>query len=159
TILGRYEANKFLNEGGMGRVYVARDKLANRQVIIRLLPEKLSREPQFADMFRREMALLSRLRHRNAAAVYESAATTPYGPCIVSEHVDGKSLTDLLLAEHRFDALQVGRWLGQIGSVLQSAHGLGILHRDLTPASILVVNYGAADEAVKVMDFGLAKPT
>ncbi len=159
TVLGRYQITQFMTESGMGRLYVARDKVNNRNVVIRFLPEKLSREPQFADMFRREMALLTRLRHPHAACVYEAVATTLYGPCVVSEHVEGRRLNDLLASERRFSPLQVGKWLGQIGSALQCAHGLGILHRDLTPVSIRIVSYRGPDEHAKVMDFGLAQPT
>jgi len=159
VVLARYEIVRFLSEGGMGRVYLGREKTSHRQVVVRLLPEKLSGQPQFAEMFRREMELLGRLRHPFAAALYESAPSTSYGPCIVTEFVDGISLADLLKAEKRFSPLQVGKWLGQICSVLQFAHGMGILHRDLKPLDIVVLNRGAPAESLKVLDFGLAKPT
>lgn len=157
VVLGRYEIVRFLSEGGMGRAYLARERGANRQVVVRLLPEKLATYPQFHDMFSREMDLLARLRHPHAAALFESASRTSHGPCIVTEYVEGTPLSELLKRDFRYSPLQVGKWLGQICSALQYAHGLGILHRDLKPLNI-VVN-GAANETLKILDFGLAKPT
>ncbi len=159
TILGRYVVTKFLQESGTGRMFLATEKGTNRQVVLRLLPAKLCSQLQFQDMFRREMELLGRLKHPNIAGLYDSASSTPYGPCVFTEYVDGESVGALLKKEHRFSPLQVGKWLGQICSALQFAHGLGVFHRSLNSANIRVVNPGAANEVVKIMDFGLAKPT
>jgi eukaryotic-like serine/threonine-protein kinase len=159
VVLARYEIERFLSEGGMGRAYLGRERGTNRHVVVRLLPEKLAAHRQFHDMFRREMDLLGRLRHPHAAALFESASQTPHGPCIVTEYVEGTPLSELLKREFRFSPWQTGKWLGQICSALQYAHGLGILHRDLKPLNIVIVNPGAPNETLKILDFGLAKPT
>jgi Tol biopolymer transport system component len=135
----------------MGEVYRARDTKLNRDVALKLLPEAFARDPEPMARFEREAKVLASLNHPNIAGIYglqESASTR----ALVMELVEGPTLADRIrqgpIAIN--DALPIAR---QICEALEYAHEHGIVHRDLKPANIKVT----ADDAVKVLDFGLAK--
>jgi serine/threonine-protein kinase len=98
---------------------------------------------------------MTRFQHPHAVALYDASLRGT--PCIVMEYVRGVTLEELVQSHGRFGAARVGRLLGQICQVLQAAHNQGIIHRDLTPVNVMVVDAGKPMETVKVMDFGLAR--
>jgi serine/threonine protein kinase len=152
--LGRYEAQKLLAEGGMGQVYLGRRLKDGQPVVIKVMHGHIAVDPAFRKNFEREMELMTRFRHPNAVTLYEASLDEP--PCIVMEYVPGQTL-DTIVQEHgRLSAEHVGSILGQLCPALYAAHGMEILHRDLTPANIMVVDAGTPREKIKVMDFGLA---
>jgi eukaryotic-like serine/threonine-protein kinase len=156
---GPYEIVAPLGAGAMGEVYRACDTKLNRDVALKVLPERFALDPDRAARFTREAQLLAALNHPNIAAIYgleESSPSTGSGQAavqaLVLELVDGPTLADRLalgpmsLAE----ALTIAR---QIAEALEAAHEKGIIHRDLKPANIKIARNGV----VKVLDFGLAK--
>jgi serine/threonine-protein kinase len=156
--LGRYEATRLLGEGGMGRVYLARQlDLPDRQVVVKVMHDHIAADVKFRERFQREIQLMGKFQHPNAVALYDFSLNDPLGPCIIMEYVKGVSLDVLLARNGRFTPARVGRLLGQLCDVLQAAHLLGIVHRDLKPANLMVVDADSPREKVKVMDFGLAK--
>lgn len=150
VLLDRYRVTRFLAEGGMSRVYLARQLDAERDVAVKVLHAAESR-----DGLRREMRLLRRIRHPNAVALYDADldAAEPY---LVLEYVEGETLAALLTRHGRLTPARVGRLLGQLCGVLQTAHDLGLVLRDLKPENVMVVRPDAADETIKLLDFGLA---
>ncbi len=145
--LGAYEILAPLGAGGMGEVYRARDVRLKREAALKLLPERLARDPQAMERFRREAQLLAGLHHPHIAAVYgfEDGA-------LAMELVEGETLAERL----RRGALPLEEVLGfarQLAEALEYAHERGIIHRDLKPANIKLT----ADDQLKVLDFGLAK--
>jgi serine/threonine protein kinase len=90
-------------------------------------------------------------------ALLDASLTDAHGPCLVLEHVRGVDLERLLRRHRRFSPERAGRWLGQLCEVLQAAHAQGILHHDLKPANVMIVDPDTPLERIKVMDFGLAK--
>lgn len=153
--LGRYEAVRLLGEGGMGRVYLARQLDLGRQVVIKVMHDHVAAEPKFRDRFQRETLLMARFAHPYAVTLYDASLTD--GPCIVMEYIRGVNLETLLQKNVRFTAARVGRLVGQLCEVLQAAHDQGLIHRDLKPANLMVVDPDSPREKIKVMDFGLAK--
>ncbi|HJZ91818.1 MAG TPA: serine/threonine-protein kinase [Gemmataceae bacterium] len=153
--LGRYEAVRLLGEGGMGRVYLARQLDLGRQVVIKVMHDHVAAEPKFRDRFQRETLLMARFAHPYAVTLYDASLTD--GPCIVMEYVRGVNLESLLHKYARLSAARVGRLVGQLCEVLQAAHDQGLIHRDLKPANLMVVDHDTPREKIKVMDFGLAK--
>src|SRR2546427_2777745 len=155
--LGRYEATRLLGEGGMGRVYLARQIDLGRQVVIKVMHDHIAVDPKFRDRFQRETLLMARFQHPYAVTLYDASLNDPQGPCIVMEYIRGVSLDALLVKNGRLSPARVGRLLGQLCEVLQAAHSEGIIHRDLKPANLMVVDPETPYEKIKVMDFGLAK--
>ena len=157
TFLGRYEAKRLLGEGGMGRVYLARQTDLGREVVVKVMHEHIAADPKFRERFQRETLLMARFQHPSAVTLYDANLNDPNGPCIVMEYVKGHNLETLLAKNGRMSAPRVGRIMGELCEVLQSAHGEGIIHRDLKPANLMVVEPDTPRERIKVMDFGLAK--
>jgi len=157
VFMGRYEVTRLLGEGGMGRVYLARQLDLGRQVVIKVMHEHIALDPKFCERFQRETLLMARFQHPFAVTLYDASLNDPQGPCIVMEYIRGITLDTLLHRNGRLSPGRVGRLLGQLCEVLQAAHAEGIVHRDLKPANLMVVDPDTPYELLKVMDFGLAK--
>jgi len=157
VFLGRYETRRLLGEGGMGRVYLARQLDLGRDVVVKVMHEHIAADPKFRDRFQRETLLMARFQHPGAVTLYDASLNDPLGPCIVMEYVKGVNLDALLNRNGRMTAPRVGRIIGQLCEVLQAAHDQGIIHRDLKPANLMVLDPDTPRERIKVMDFGLAK--
>jgi serine/threonine-protein kinase len=157
VFLGRYEAIRLLGEGGMGRVYLARQLDLGRQVVVKIMHDHLISDPKFCERFQRETLLMARFQHPYAVTLYDASLNDPQGPCIIMEYIRGVTLDALLQRNRRLNPARAGRLLGQLCEVLQAAHSEGIIHRDLKPANLMVVDPDTPYEIVKVMDFGLAK--
>jgi serine/threonine-protein kinase len=157
VFMGRYETIRLLGEGGMGRVYLARQLDLGRQVVVKVMHDHIAADPTFRERFQRETLLMARFSHPYAVTLYDAKLNDAQGPCIVMEYIRGVSLDTLLTTHKRLDAVRVGRLLAQLCQVLQAAHSEGIIHRDLKPANLMVVDPDTSDEMIKVMDFGLAK--
>ncbi len=157
VLLGRYEITRLLGEGGMGRVYLARQLDLGRQVVVKVMHEHIAADPVFRERFTRETLLMARFTHPYAVTLFDASVNDPQGSCIVMEYIKGVTLDNLLHTNGRLSPLRVGRLLGQLCEVLQAAHVAGIVHRDLKPANLMIVDPDTPYEMVKVMDFGLAK--
>src|SRR5437763_1875771 len=157
VFLGRYEATRILGEGGMGRVYLARQLDLGRQVVVKVMHDHVAQDPLFCERFQRETLLMARFQHHYAVTLYDASLNDPQGPCIVMEYIRGVTLDTLLQRNGRLSPTRVGRLLGQLCEVLQAAHAEGIVHRDLKPANLMVLDPDTPYDIIKVMDFGLAK--
>ena len=151
TRIGSYEVTSPLGAGGMGVVYRARDLQLQRDVALKLLPDRFADNADRMARFQREAQVLAALNHPNVAQVYglEKAVGSS---CIVMELVDGETLAERLKRGplSASEATDIAR---QIVDALEAAHERGIVHRDLKPSNIKITPGGV----VKVLDFGLAK--
>src|SRR5215831_1385627 len=157
VFLGRYETVRVLGEGGMGRVYLAKQIDLGRQVVVKVMHDHIASDPKFCERFQRETLLMARFQHPYAVTLYDASLNDPQGPCIIMEYIRGVALDALLKRNGRLTPNRVGRLLGQLCEVLQAAHSQGMIHRDLKPANLMVVDPDTPYEKIKVMDFGLAK--
>jgi serine/threonine protein kinase len=157
VFMGRYETIRLLGEGGMGRVYLARQLDLGRQVVVKVMHDHIAADPKFRERFTRETLLMARFQHPYAVTLYDASLNDPQGPCIVMEYIRGISLDEVLQNNGRLTPARVGRLLYQLCEVLQAAHALGIVHRDLKPSNLMIVDADTPYELLKVMDFGLAK--
>src|SRR5262249_45529247 len=157
VFLDRYETIRLLGEGGMGRVYLARDAELGRQVVIKVMHDHIASDPTFRERFQRETLLTARFTHPYAVTVYDAYPNDAQGPFILMEYIPGETLDCVLARNRRLDPARVGRLLHMLCEVLQAAHSQGIIHRDLKPANLMVVDPDTPYEMLKVMDFGLAK--
>src|SRR5215468_4097437 len=152
--LGRYQVTRVLGEGGMGRVYLARQLDLGRQVVVKVMHDHIANDAKFCERFQRETLLMARFQHPYAVTLYDASLNDPQGPCIIMEYIRGITLDTLVRRNGRLGAPRVARQLCQ---VLQAAHVEGIVHRDLKPSNLMVVDPDTPYEKIKVMDFGLAK--
>ena len=149
---GPYDILAFVGAGGMGEVYRAHDRRLKRDVALKVLPDRFSRDPARLARFQREAELLARLNHTNIAVLYGLEQTTD-ATAIILEFVGGPTLANVIASGplSQPDVFSVAR---QIADALKAAHTKGVVHRDLKPSNIKMT----ADGQVKVLDFGLAKP-
>jgi serine/threonine-protein kinase len=160
TFLNRYQAIRLLGEGGMGKVYLAKQLDLGRQVVVKVMHDNIAADPKFRERFERETRVMATFQHPYAVTLYDASLDDPQGPCIIMEYVKGITL-DLMVAntsnKGRLSSGRVSRLLGQLCEVLQAAHSAGVIHRDLKPANLMIVEPDTPYEKLKVMDFGLAK--
>lgn len=152
VINDRYELGRRIGRGGMAEVFVARDRLLDRPVAVKILFAEFAKDPLFVERFRREAMSAASLNHPNIVGVYDwgQVDTTYY---IAMEYVQGRTLADILHKHERLSVLQACDIAIDIASALSSAHGAGVAHRDIKPANIIV----SATGHVKVADFGIAR--
>ena len=151
THLGPYEILSAIGAGGMGEVYRARDPKLGRDVAIKVLPEAFARDAERMARFQREAKVLASLNHTNIAAIYGFEDSNG-AHALVMELVEGPTLADRI-QQGPIPVEEALRIAKQICEALEYAHERGIVHRDLKPANVKVTH----DDAVKVLDFGLAK--
>jgi TolB-like protein len=145
TRLGPYQILGPLGEGGMGKVFRARDTRLGRSVAIKISAS------EFSKRFESEAGTISGLNHPNICSLYDIGTLASGAGYMVTELVEGQTLGDWLKALPAVESRkEVAR---QVLEALRAAHGAGIVHRDLKPANIMV----RFDGYVKVLDFGLAK--
>ncbi|MBV8819805.1 MAG: serine/threonine-protein kinase, partial [Acidobacteriaceae bacterium] len=149
--LGHYHILFALGAGAMGEVYLARDNRLERQVALKILPARFTRDGERVARFRREAKIASALNHPNIMTIYdigEIAATS----FIAAEYVEGITLRERLAAG-KIELLEILGIAIQCTRALGSAHEAGIIHRDIKPENIMI----RPDGTVKVVDFGLAR--
>jgi len=157
TRLGRYEVQSLLGVGGMGEVYRALDTELQRQVALKLLPAEFAFHPDRMKRFIQEARAASALNHPNIITVYDIgrvSADENAAPYFATELIDGVTLREYM-SRGKLKLADVLDFVSQIASALVAAHQAGIIHRDIKPENIMV----RKDGYVKVLDFGLAKPT
>jgi predicted ATPase/predicted Ser/Thr protein kinase len=150
TRLGPYEILSPLGAGGMGEVYRARDTRLDRIVALKVLPERFSQNPEFRERLEREARTISKLSHPNICTLHDIGEQSGID-FLVLEFVEGQTLREMLCG-NILPIQQVIPIAVQIAEGLAKAHELGIVHRDLKPENLIV-----SAEAVKILDFGLAK--
>ncbi len=157
VLLNKYKVMRPLDEGGMSRIFVAKQLDQNREVVVKVLKPEYAAQPKAREHFRREIHILSSFQHPNTVAYYDADADNPKAPVLVMEYLRGCDLGVLLARDGHFAPDRTGRLLVQLCDVLQAAHDAGIVHRDLKPGNIFIIYPGTPQETVKLMDFGLAK--
>jgi len=150
--LGPYEIVSPLGAGGMGEVYRARDMRLDRTVAIKILPSHLSENPEAKQRFDREARTVSSLNHPNICTLHDVGHQDGID-YLVMEYLEGEILADRL-RKGPLPVEQVLKYGIEICQGLEKAHRSGVVHRDLKPANIMLTKSG-----VKLLDFGLAKPT
>lgn len=147
--LGRFVVARSLGSGGMGAVFLAHDRDLGRPVALKVLH---ARDADGLRRFRREAMAIARLSHPNVVQIYELGldASVPY---LVMEYMAGGTLSELLTAKIPWD--RASRIIASAARGLGAAHAVGIVHRDVKPANLLLPDRGG--DVVKVADFGVAK--
>src|SRR2546423_735069 len=155
---GRYQLEKRMGQGGMGVVYKARHIfLKTAHAIKIILPDLVGNDPNLVTRFRQEALAAAAIRHQNIIAVTDFGVVRGTMPFLVMEFVQGKSLQDIMTEEGAMSPLRAFELMHPICSGIAAAHRQGIVHRDLKPLNVMICDELPTSEAVKILDFGLAK--
>lgn len=149
---GRYEIHELIGVGGMANVYRARDTIDDRTVAIKILKDEYLGNEEFIRRFKNESKAIAVLSHPNIVKVYDVS----FGDriqYIVEEYIDGITLKDYLSQQKEIKWKEAIHFTIQILRALQHAHEKGIVHRDIKPQNIMLLQ----DGTIKVTDFGIAR--
>ncbi len=150
-ISDRYQIIKAIGEGGMANVYLAYDTILDRDVAVKVLRGDLANDEKFVRRFQREALSASSLTHPNIVEVYDVGED--HGMYyIVMEYVEGRHLKDLIKKRGKLTTSEVIDIMLQITDGMSVAHDSYIIHRDIKPQNIMILENGL----VKIMDFGIA---
>ncbi len=153
TVLsGRYRLLDLVGSGGMAKVYKAEDILENRLVAIKMLRDEYVGNDEFRKRFLNESRAITMLVHRNIVDVFD-VNFDENCPYIVMELIEGITLKDYMKKKSPLPLREALLYCGQILSALRHAHERGVVHRDIKPQNIMLLN----DGVVKVTDFGIAQ--
>ena len=151
---GRYSLLSPLGSGGMAKVFLAYDKILEREVALKILREEYADDEEFVERFRSEAQSAASLNHPHIVAVYDwgrsEDGTTYY---MALEYVPGGTLKDRILTDEVLPPQTAAEVASQIAGALEAAHKRGVVHRDIKPHNILLTASGD----VKVADFGIAR--
>lgn len=147
----RYQIIKSIGEGGMANVYLAYDTILDRDVAVKILRGDLSNDEKFVRRFQREALNASSLSHPNIVEVYDVGDDAGQY-FIVMEYIEGKNLKDLIKKRGKLTTSEVVDIMCQISDGLSVAHDSYIIHRDIKPQNIMILENGL----VKITDFGIA---
>ena len=148
----RYEITELIGVGGMADVYKGKDIVDNKIVAIKILKTEFSDNEEFLSRFRNESKAISLLSHPNIVKIYDVGFSENL-QYIIMEYIDGITLKEYIEKEKALNWKDAVHFMIQILRALQHAHENGIVHRDIKPQNIMMLD----DGTIKVMDFGIAK--
>jgi serine/threonine protein kinase len=151
-----YEIVRELGRGGMGVVYLARNKLMGRLEVLKVVGGHLVERPGVRDRFLREVQSAAKLQHKNIVTAY-SAMRLGESIALAMEYVEGDDLAKVVKSSGPMVVMNACYVIYQAAQGLQHAHERGMVHRDIKPANLILSSDGK--KIVKVLDFGLAKVT
>jgi len=148
-----YKLIEMVGKGAMAKVYKARQISLDRIVAIKVLPKRMSENPEFVDRFYQEGRAAARLSHSNIVQAIDVGSTADGFHYFVMEYIEGKTLYDLMVEGRTFSEAEALDITMQIAEALYHAHQKGLIHRDVKPKNIILTPQGAA----KLTDLGLAR--
>jgi eukaryotic-like serine/threonine-protein kinase len=152
TLSDRYLLSGLLGTGGMAEVFLAHDRMLDRDLALKVLKEHYAKDERFVRRFQKEARSAAALNHPNVVQIYDQGRAEDGRYYIAMEHMSGGSLEDLILRRGPLGASEAARLASQVAEALHAAHIRGIVHRDIKPQNVLLDKAGHA----KVADFGIA---
>ncbi|HEX7479789.1 MAG TPA: serine/threonine-protein kinase [Polyangiales bacterium] len=153
---GRYRVEKVLGEGGMGIVYKAVHTTLGKALAIKVLRPEVSKNDEIVARFRQEAQSASAIGNQHIIDISDFGSLPDGSTYFVMEFLSGRSLTDAM-AQGKFPPERTIRVVKQLAGALGAAHEIGIVHRDMKPDNVQLVERGSEKDFVKVLDFGIAK--
>ncbi len=160
AILGRrYELLRKLGAGGMGEVYEARRIDLGDRVAVKLLREEDREDPELRERFLREARTLAQVASPHVVRIVDFMALPGEVAFLVMELIVGQSVAELLRTRGPFSPRELGPIAMQMFAGLGAIHAVGLVHRDIKPQNLMIVDGGPLGPILKIVDFGLAKAT
>lgn len=157
-VLGsRYEIRDCIGSGGMGAIYAARRIHIGDTVAVKVLRPEVVHDAQSRERFQREARAAAKLHHPNAVVVHDFGQDPDGTTYIVMELLEGRSLRQVLSDEHSIEPTRAVGIVKQACAAIEAAHRLGIIHRDIKPDNIILLDSHDGIPHVKILDFGIAK--
>ena len=154
----RYTIESIVGRGGMAEVYVARDKVLDCTIALKLLKEQHVDSEEFRKRFRREAESIASLSHPNIVSAYDWGNAEDDKPYIAMEYIEGGTLAKLIARKGTLDPFEAAAIARQVSLALAESHRCGVIHRDIKPHNIFLTgNPLDSIGAVKVGDFGIAR--
>ncbi len=153
---GRYHLTELRGGGGMAKVYKATDVTLEREVAVKLINPELRTEPEFDTRFQREARIASQLHDPHIVVVHDFGIDPTHGPFLVMEFLQGQSLRERL-GSGPLPFKAAVQLSAQLVLALIHAHDKGIVHRDIKPDNIFLLNVSGVRLHVRVLDFGIAR--
>jgi serine/threonine-protein kinase len=158
TVLeGAYRITRLIGEGGMGAVYEAMQLRLNKRVAIKLMARDLAANREALARFHREAEITSHLGHPHLVTVFDFGQAESGEPYLVMEYLEGEDLDHRLRRLGRLPIETTVHVVRQVASALNAAHDQGVVHRDLKPGNVFLVQVPGEPDFVKVLDFGISK--
>ncbi len=154
---GRYRVDSHLGEGGMGAVYKAEHIAMAQPVAIKVLLTETANDPSMVKRFVQEARSCFRIDHPNCVRVTDFGAAEGGALYFAMEYLDGRTMGIDLHVDGAMSSARVRHIAAQVCDALHHAHGLGLIHRDLKPGNIMLLQRDGDPDFVKVFDFGLGK--
>ncbi len=150
---------KLLGKGGMGSVWVADHETLYTQVAVKFISVDLAqRDSNLTERFSREASLAAKIKSPHVVQTFDHGVMDDGTPFIVMELLEGESLGARLARTGALSLRETAKLVAQVAEVLSTAHGMGVVHRDIKPDNLFLINTGY-EIFVKVLDFGVAKQT
>jgi eukaryotic-like serine/threonine-protein kinase len=158
TVLdGNYRLTRLLGQGGMATVYEAHHTGAGKRVAVKIMHRGLMAYPELRARFQREAKITSELTHPNVVSVFAFGSAPSGEPYLVMEFLEGEDLQTRLEREGALPLPLVVEIIKQVASGLAEAHTAGVVHRDLKPDNVFLVQTPDGRVFAKVVDFGISK--
>jgi serine/threonine-protein kinase len=163
--LGSYKVGELLSRGGMGEIYRAEHRMLARPAAVKLIRTDFlgsasdEKRRSLVQRFQREAKVTAKLRSPHTVAVYDYGVAQDGTLYYVMELLDGLDLEELVERFGPVPAERAVHILVQVCDSLGEAHECGLVHRDIKPSNVILSHYGSRVDFVKVLDFGLARPT
>jgi hypothetical protein len=154
--VGEYRVLKKIGEGGMGSVYSAIQPVIGKRVAIKVLAQHIASNPELVRRFVDEARAVNKIGHPNIVDIFSFGWLPDRRHYFAMEYLDGQSLADRI-KRGPFQVEEARRLLRQICQALEAAHRQGVVHRDLKPDNIWIVQPQHGDSYAKLLDFGIAK--
>jgi serine/threonine protein kinase len=153
----RYRLDELRGGGGMAKVYKATDQRFERTVAVKIINPELRHDPEFDARFQREARIVSQLSDPHIVVVHDFGIDPQHGPYLVMEYLQGQTLRERISAQGALPARAAIQLGGQILLALIHAHGKNVVHRDIKPDNIFLLNQSGVRLHVRVLDFGIAR--
>lgn len=153
----KFEIMSRLGHGGMGVIYKAKQKSDGVVVALKVLHPHLLNDVESKKRFEQEAQACQDLKHRNLIQMLEFGFSQHGQPYMAMEYLEGKPLTDLIEKKGRLEVRKFINIFTQICDGLQHAHLKGVVHRDVKPSNVMIIQSEAGVDIAKVLDFGIAK--
>tara|TARA_B100000609_G_scaffold199583_1_gene204448 strand:+ start:3992 stop:5590 length:1599 start_codon:yes stop_codon:yes gene_type:complete len=154
--IGHYTLLIRIGGGGFGEVYRAEHTELGNPFAVKLLHPRLSKDPQFVERFRHEAMLLARLQHENVVQVVDFGEAEGLGLYLVMEWLEGRTLHRVWRQKRVLPMGRIYTLFSQLLDALQLAHDNGIVHRDMKPENLMMIQGARGRTILKIVDFGIA---